>query len=88
MAAAATQSPPSAGPSVSVWDARLLLRVRTGSLVNALILEPPLLLALLFLRGLGQAGLVDVLVDPILRDRALTRITHATDASHLPCQAA
>src|SRR5690606_26714398 len=58
-------------------DSRLTLRVRSRPFVDALIPQVALLLTLL-LPGIGRPlPLVDVLGHAILRDGALSRITHA-----------
>ena len=61
-----------------VRQAGLLLRVRTRALVDALVLQVALLLGELLLAVLGALRLVDVLVDPILRDGAPSRVTHGS----------
>src|SRR5688500_13454333 len=73
------------GPSVATlgrtdWLARdpgRLLGLRAQSLVHAWVLQVSLLLGHLRLVVVGALRLVDVLIDPILRDRALPAVTHA-----------
>src|SRR5688500_16338089 len=60
-----------------VGDSGLLLGVRARSLVDALVLQVSLLFGHLRLVVLRALRLVHVLVDAILRDRALPAVTHA-----------